>query len=165
MTGTARLQLPLLSTGQAQKEMTVNEAFQLLDVLTGGCVEEGPRPARPGSPALGACYVTADAPTGEWTGKPGYVAAFTSGGWRLYPPIDGLSLYNKAGGQWISYSAGAWEEGIVRGSSLVLGGQQVVGVQAAAIADPAAGSIVDAEVRSAVIQILAAMRQHGLIAI
>lgn len=165
MTGTARLQLPLLSTGQAQKEITVNEAFQVLDVLTDGCVEEGPRRDPPQSPTLGVCYVTATVPTGEWTGKPGYVAAFTSGGWRLYPPTEGMSLYNKADSQWISYRAGAWEQGILRGSSLVVGGQQVVGQRAAAITDPASGSVVDAEVRSAVTQILAAMRQHGLIAI
>jgi Protein of unknown function (DUF2793) len=165
MIGTARLQLPLLSAGQAQKEVTVNEALQALDVFTAGAVEEGPRQDPPASPAIGSCYVSGDAPTSEWAGKPGYVAAFTSGGWRLYPPIDGAGFYNKADNEWISYRTGAWEQGIVRGSSLVLGGRQVVGTQAAAITDPAAGSVVDAEARSAITQILTAMRQHGLIAI
>jgi Protein of unknown function (DUF2793) len=165
MTGTARLQLPLLSTGQAQKEVTVNEALQALDVFTGGSVEEGPRQDPPASPAVGSCYVIGSAPTGEWAGKAGYVAAFTIGGWRLYPPTDGVSLYNKADSHWISFRAGAWEQGIVRGSSLFLGGQQVVGNQAVAIPDPAAGAVVDAEARSAVTEILQAMRHHGLIAI
>ena len=165
MNGTARLQLPLLSSGQAPKEITVNEALQALDVLTGGAVEEGPRQDPPASPALGSCYITGTVPTGEWTGKPQYVAAFTSGGWRLYPPAQGLSLYVKADSQWISYRAGAWEAGTLRGSTVVLGGQQVVGPQAAAIADPAAGAVIDAEARSAVVHILNAMREHGLIAI
>jgi hypothetical protein len=165
MIGTARLQLPLLSAGQAQKEVTVNEALQELDIFTAGAVEEGPRQNPPASPAIGSCYVMGSAPTGEWVGKPGYVAAFTSGGWRLYPPIDGARFYNKADNEWIGYRAGFWEQGILRGSSLLLGGRQVVGTQAAAIADPAAGSVVDAEARSAVTQILSAMRQHGLIAI
>ena len=92
MIGTARLQLPLLSAGQAQKEVTVNEALQELDIFTAGAVEEGPRQDPPASPAIGSCYVMGSAPTGEWVGKPGYVAAFTSGGWRLYPPIDGARI-------------------------------------------------------------------------
>jgi len=62
------------------------------------------------------------------------------------------------------YRAGAWELGIVRGSNLVLGGVQVVGGQAAAIPNPTGGTTTDSEARTAVGQILAALRQHGLIA-
>lgn len=165
MTGTARLQLPLLSTGQAQKEVTLNEALQNIDVLMCGAVEEGPRQNPPVLPALGSCYVTGSSPTGEWTGKPGYIAAFTSGGWRLYPPTDGVELFNKAGAEWISYRDGAWEQGIVRGCSLVIGGQQVIGARQRPITDPTGGSVIDVEARAAMGAVLAAMRQHGLIAI
>jgi hypothetical protein len=45
-----------------------------------------------------------------------------------------------------------------------VGGVQVLGVQGAAIASPSGGSTVDAEARSALGLMLAAMRQHGLIA-
>jgi hypothetical protein len=69
----------------------------------------------------------------------------------------------KSSGVWAVYRAGAWELGTVRGSSLVLEGLQVVGSRAAAIADPAGGTTVDSQARSAVSQILAALRQHGLI--
>jgi hypothetical protein len=43
-------------------------------------------------------------------------------------------------------------------------GEQVIGEQAAAIADPAGGTVIDSEARTAVAEILSAIRQHGLIA-
>ena len=51
------------------------------------------------------------------------------------------------------------------GSALLLDGLQVVGTRAAAIASPAGGSTVDSEARSAIDQLLRALRQHGLIEI
>jgi hypothetical protein len=74
-------------------------------------------------------------------------------------------LYVKSAGEWANFRSGTWEFGVVRASSLMIGGQRVVGDQLAAIADPAGGSTIDAEARTAVDLILAAMRQHGLIAI
>jgi hypothetical protein len=53
--------------------------------------------------------------------------------------------------------------GVLRGTNVVIGGQQVVGGRAAAIASVSGGTTVDAEARSVIDQILAAMRQHGLI--
>jgi hypothetical protein len=61
------------------------------------------------------------------------------------------------------YRGGSWEIGQLRASSLLIGGQQVVGSRSSAIPAPAGGGTIDAEVRSAVGQILAALRHHGLI--
>ena len=78
--------------------------------------------------------------------------------------VEGMMLYDRASAVWTTYQGGAWELGcVVRGSSLVLGGQQVVGSRAAAIASASGGAIVDAQARAVVDQILAALRQHGLI--
>lgn len=44
-------------------------------------------------------------------------------------------------------------------------GQQILTVQQAAIADPTGGATVDTEARTAVVEILDALRTHGLIAI
>ena len=52
----------------------------------------------------------------------------------------------------------------MRGSSLVIGGVQVVGSRASAIAAPTGGTTVDGEGRAAIDQILSALREHGLIA-
>jgi len=163
MSGSARLNLPFLSAGQAQKEFLHNEALQALDLMVAAAVEEAPRSNPPASPLLGACYIVGASPSGAWTGKSGCIAGFTSGGWRFIAPTEGLSAYVKSAGTWANYRSGAWEVGVLRGNSLVLGGVQVVGGRLAAIDDPSGGTTVDTEARGSIAQILAALREHGLI--
>jgi hypothetical protein len=163
MASSARLGLPFLSAGQAQKEVAHNESLQTLDSLVGCAVEQEPVNPPPASPAVGSCYMVGDAPTDAWAGNAHAIAAFTSGGWRFVAPFDGLTAYIRSSGNWAVYRAGAWEFGQLRGSNVVLEGQQVVGARLPAIASPVGGAVVDAEARSAIGQILAAMRQHGLI--
>lgn len=62
------------------------------------------------------------------------------------------------------YRSVGWELGVLRGSSFVVGVNQVVAGRAAAIPDPAGGTQADAEARAAISSILTALRQHGLIA-
>jgi len=163
MSGSARLGLNFLSAGQAQKEFYHNEALQTLDLLTAAAVEEGPRNSPPVTPWVGECYIVGDTPTDDWAGRSHCLAGYTSGGWRYVDPIDGMSAYVKATSTWANYRAGSWEVGTLRGAGLVIGGTQVVGSRLAAIAGPSGGSIVDPESRAAIDQILAALRQHGLI--
>jgi hypothetical protein len=127
-------------------------------------VEQAALDDPPASPALGACYIVGDSPTGTWAGKSQNLAGFTSGGWRFVPPLEGFSVYVKAEAQPACYRAGAWEIGVVRGSSLMIGGVQVVGSRVSAIASPSGGTTVDGEGRSAIDLILSALREHGLIA-
>ena len=164
MNTTARLAIPLLSPGQAQKEVFHNEALQTLDAIVGANVEEPPRVSPPASPAIGACYIVAAGAAGAWSGKQDNLACFTAGGWRFIAPMDGLIAYVRSTSVWAVYRSSAWELGTVRASALTIGGQQVVGPRGAAIATPAGGSIIDAEGRTAMGQILAALRLHGLIA-
>src|SRR5438067_6550520 len=96
-------------------------------------------------------------------GKAESLAAFTSGGWRFVTPVEGMSVYVKTSGSWANYRLGTWEIGTLRGSSVVVGGQQVVGSRGAAIPSAIGGTTVDSQVRAAADQILAALRQHGLI--
>lgn len=77
---------------------------------------------------------------------------------------EGAMVYMKAEAQCACYRSGAWEFGVLRGSSLVLDGMQVVGQQGTSIASASGGTTVDTEARAAIDQILAAMRAHGLIA-
>jgi hypothetical protein len=74
-----------------------------------------------------------------------------------------LSVYVKASGTWANYRSGAWEMGILRGSGVVIGGQQVVGSRVAAIPSASGGTIIDSQARAVIDQILNALRQHGLI--
>lgn len=74
-----------------------------------------------------------------------------------------MSLYVKSSDSWAVFRAGSWEFGVVRGSSLSIDGQQVVGSRAAGIPTPSGGTTIDSEARSAIAAILAALGQHGLI--
>lgn len=79
-------------------------------------------------------------------------------------PIEGTTVYVRSSSLWATFRSGGWELGALRGSNVIIGGQQVVGARSAAIAGPTGGSVVDAEARSVVGQILTALRLHGLIA-
>ena len=164
MTSTPRLALPFIAPGQAQKEFFHNEALQALDALVAAAVEGVPQNAPPASPSVGQCFLVGSAPTGAFAGKAGHVAAFGAGGWRFHAPVEGMSVAVKPSGVTADYRAGAWDVGSLRGDRLVVGGQQVVGARAAAIASPSGGATVDGAARGAIDQILAALRLHGLIA-
>ena len=148
METTHRLALPLIQSGQAAKEIAHNESLLALDLLVGGAVEEPPRNAPPASPVAGQAWIIGPSPTGIWAGKAGQVAGYTAGGWRLIAAVDGMTLLVRSTGTFAIHSGGAWK----------------VGAQAAAaIPNPSGGATVDAEARTAIAAILAALRSHGLI--
>lgn len=136
-----------------------NEALQLLDVLVAAAVEGLPL----ATPPIGNCYIVAGSPTGDWVGHAQQLAAFTSGGWRFIAPRDGMTAQVRSNGSNAVYRDGTWEVGTLRGSVLNLDGLKVGGPQGAAIAAPAGGTTADLEARTAIGEILAAMREHGLI--
>ena len=164
MSATHRLALPHILPGQAQKELFHNEALQALDLIVAAAVEEPPRSAPPATPAVGACYIVSASPSGAWAGHAGSLAGMTAAGWRFVTPIEGLAAFIRSTGLTAVYQTGAWDVGKLRGELVEIGGQQVVGSRGGAIAAPAAGSVIDAEARTAISAILSALRLHGLIA-
>ena len=163
MAGTPRLSLPFLSVGQAQKEFTHNESLQTLDVLVCGAVDGPPLATPPSDATVGAAYIVAEGASGAWAGKENHIAARTSGGWRLLPPVDGMIVYERTSGNWAIFRNSTWDIGTIFGSSLEIDGQRVVGPRALAIASPDGGSVVDVEARATLDSILDTLRQHGLI--
>lgn len=160
---TTRHGLPLLQAGQAQKEVTHNEALVKLDLLTHLAVESL-RAAPPPSPAAGQCWLVDAGATDAWAGRDGSVACWTEGGWRFLSPRPGMVAWQQAEGGFAWFDGASWRTDGWPAGGLLVGGQQVVGPQAAAIAEPAGGGTVDSEARAAIGQILAALRSHGLIA-
>jgi hypothetical protein len=135
----------------------------VLDVLVAGCVETVAQNDPPAEPVLGSSYIVGDAPTGAWASHAAMVAGWTSGGWRFQGPVEGMALRVRASGEMACFRGGAWEIGILRGSSVVIDGAQVIGPRKSAIADPAAGTVIDVEARAAIAAMLSALRNHGLI--
>ena len=160
----ARLALPFIESGQAQKEVAHNEALALLDIAVQAGVQAAGVDQPPADPEAGACWIVGPAPVGAWEGQAGCIAGWTGGGWRFVVPREGTQAWNRAARHWLTRVDGIWEEGVVRGSRLVLGGEQVVGARRPAIAAPSGGAAIDAEARVAIGAILDAMRAHGLIA-
>lgn len=159
-----RFGLPLLQTGQAQKEFTHNEALALIDMLLHPRAQSVTLNSPPAGATVGQCWIVASGGTAEWSGHDGALACLTSGGWRFVMPRAGTRVSAADDGATRIHDGSAWTLEAVRPDGLYIAGVRVVGVRAAAIADPAGGGTVDAEARAVLGQILAELRGHGLIA-
>lgn len=164
MDGTVRWALPLLFAGQAQKEMTHNEALVLIDALLHARVESADLSGPPGTPAVGQSWIVADGATDEWSGQDGAIALWTEGGWRFIAARRGLCVSVADRNCGFFYDGAEWRFGAVREDGLYMNEDKVVGARMSAIAAPGGGSVIDTEARSTLADILAALRGHGLIA-
>lgn len=157
-----RLRLPFILPGQAQKELFHNEALILLDAAVSPAVEEGPLAAPPATPAAGACWIVAAGATGVWAGHDSSLAAWTEGGWRFLAPPAGFIVWDKAAHVPRQWNGTSWGAGRFSCAGLVIGGKNVVGERVAAVPNPSGGTIIDAEARSALAAVIAALKSHGL---
>jgi hypothetical protein len=160
---TDRLALPLLSAGQAQKEVTHNEALALADILLQPVVQSVAPISVPSSPVIGQCWIVGIGPSGAWAGKDGAIACWTSGGWRFAAAIEGMQAWSVADAVIARRIAGNWIIGVQTAKSLNINGQQIAGPQQAAISAASGGSVIDTQARASISAILGALRAHGLI--
>jgi Protein of unknown function (DUF2793) len=143
-----RHQLPLLVTGQAQKELTHNEALLRVDALLHPVAEAqlNSPPVINAQMVAGQCWLIGTAPTAEWTGKNNQIAYWTGGSWRYFVPVQGMRLRIKASGVDTIFANSVWTVPVT-------------------ISNPSGGGVVDAEARIAINAILARLRQTGEIAV
>lgn len=161
---TPRLGFPLLSSGQAQKDVTHNEALVLADGLIQPVVQAVAPAAIPARPLPGQCWIVGNGAGGVWQGHDNAFACWTEGGWRFIATQEGMGAWSLADGVPARRADNGWIVGRVDVSAVRIAGKQVLGLQQPAVANPTGGSTIDAEVRVAVSAILAALRTHGLIA-
>ncbi len=107
MADSANLKLPLLATGQSQKEVTHNDALNALDALCQLSVIDRGLNTPPGSPVDGDVYIVGASPTGLWTGKADNVAAYYSG-WIFRAPEEGWLAYVRDENTLYRWSGSAW---------------------------------------------------------
>jgi Protein of unknown function (DUF2793) len=162
---TARHAIDLLQAGQAQKEVTHNEALVRIDALLHPAVTSRTLTVPPATPADGGCWIVAAGASGAWAGRDGQIACWHAGGWMFIVATEGCLAWSVADGYFLRRTAGDWTAGLWPTSGVAVGGQQVIGARRPAIADATGGATVDAEVRNTVALILATMRSHGLIAV
>ena len=159
---TPRLGLPMLVAGQAQKEMTHNEALLLIDALVSGAVGEIGRESPPAAPVDGACWIVGPAPVGVWQDQAHALAISSAGGWRFVRPREGMRLWAGFEHGFLLFRGGEWRVGEAHGKVFVEG-TQVVGKRLPPVAEPAGGVVVDGQARAAIVAVLEALRAHGLI--
>jgi hypothetical protein len=136
-----RFELPLLFVGQAQKEAWVNEALARVDTLL-HCAIESERADPPASPANGEAWLVAAGATGAWLGKDAMIAARQSDNWLFFSGSDGMRIFDRSTGQERLFAAG-WQS-------------------PTAPMAPSGGSVVDAEARAALAELILALRVCGV---
>ncbi|MCJ2178687.1 DUF2793 domain-containing protein [Novosphingobium album (ex Hu et al. 2023)] len=136
-----RFALPLLYSGQAQKETFVNEAFATADALL-HCSIEGETATPPASPEDGQNWLVAAGASGEWEGLDQTLACRQAGNWLFVTPRDGMRVFDISSGQERLYF-GSWKK-------------------ASLVAEPAGGTTVDVEARAALSELIVALRAAGI---
>lgn len=86
---TARHQIPLVLPSQAQKHVTVNQAFDRMDVLLQLSVMSRSQTTPPGTPVDGDSFIVPAGGGGDWSGQDDAVAVFFEGAWVFHQPADG----------------------------------------------------------------------------
>lgn len=108
MTETPKLILPMVALGQANGEITHNDALTLIDAMLHLAVEEPPTNTPPGSPVDGQVWITGAAPTGVWDGEANKVAVYYAG-WRFIPLFAGLQVWDKSLNIMQVWNGSAWQ--------------------------------------------------------
>lgn len=143
-TATARLGLPLLFSGQSQKEVLVNESLIAVDALLHGAVEARTA-VPPTDPADGEAWIVGTGASGAWAGKDGDIAYRHSGQWLFIPARDGMRLWHRTARQDWRYVEGEW-------------------FAPAAPDAPTGGATVDIEARAVLVNLLQTLHSAGLFA-
>ena len=111
MADTGYLGLPLLTAAQAQKHVTVNEAFLRLDTLTQLTLQSFETVTPPNSPKEGEAWAVPAGANGSWAANTGDVAMFLNGGWAFLPPQTGWRCFVSDRGVPAFFDGTDWVEG------------------------------------------------------
>lgn len=161
MSASVRHGLPLLEAGQAQKEVTHNEAISLIDMRLQLAVQSRTRTDPPATPQPGEAYIVPEGAIGAWAAASGKVAVHDGFGWRFDSPVPGAVA-------WVADEGGCvlWDGGWSSGwpvASLRIGARSLFAVPPVALSAPAGGATIDVEARAAIGAILTALQDQGLI--
>lgn len=127
------LDLPYLQPSQAQKHVTLNEAFRRLDILVLLKAQSASLSAPPASPADGRAWIVGSAATGEWSGEEDAIAAFQDGAWTMVAPDEGWAVFVIDTGRFLRFVPGAgWMELAIDAEAFADGTLNRIGINASA---------------------------------
>jgi len=156
--------LPFIAAGQAQKEITHNEALDRIDTLLHLSVLSLSLSAPPAGPVPGNAWIVGPTPTGTWSGHAGEIASFGEGGWRFALPVPGCLAWVVDLGVFAVRNDDAWVSDAWPAHALRIGDANLLAPALPAIGDVSGGSMIDVEARAAILAILNVLRYMGLIA-
>lgn len=90
---TTNLALTLVSQSQSQKEVTVNNALNIIDAILNTGARDKDLATPPSNPAEGDLYIVAGSPTGAWIGHAGDIAYYLNGAWAFLDPNEGFYIW------------------------------------------------------------------------
>ena len=105
---TPKLGLPYIDQGQAQKEVTHNQALKFLDGLVQLSVKDRSTTAPPGSPIEDDRWIIPAGATGVWSGRTNQIALWTDGAWAYFAPLPGWVCFIEAEGV-VVFANNAWQ--------------------------------------------------------
>lgn len=136
---TPRFALPLLSVGQAHKELFHNDSLLLLDFLMHPVVQAVVDDPSSLSPVEGDCWLVGPAAIADWSDRVDHIAGWSAGGWHFIKPQESMKIIVQTDRSSAIYSDGAWQF-------------------LAQIDGPAGGMTIDSEARIAIDSILTVLR-------
>lgn len=140
---TARLELPLLATGQAHKELFHNEALARIDFLIHPTVQAIETDPTTIAPIPGQSWLVGPGATSDWLGHDDQIAGWTGNGWLFIAPLALMRVYIESIDNFAVYR-GSWQ-------------------LTDAVGSPAGGAVIDAEARTVIDSILAALQTQGIL--
>lgn len=155
--------LPLLTAGQAHKEISHNEALIRVDALLHPAVLVRALSTPPDQPQIGQMWIVGASPSGAWTQHLGEIALWQPGGWTFLTPRAGLIAWISSDGAHAVFDGEAWRFDAWPTRSLEIDGKMVVTSRQPQISAPLGGASVDTQARAVLAQVLGALRNHGLI--
>lgn len=115
---TSNLQLPTIETSQAQKEVTVNEAFAIVDAILNVGAADKDLATPPGSPAEGDLYIVAASATGDWSSHEDDITYYNNSEWKFITPQEGMRLWVSDENRLYIYDGTEWlPDGLVNQDS------------------------------------------------
>lgn len=97
----------------------------------------------PVTPVEGESWIIGTAPTGAWFDHTNDIATYAGGTWTFVKPPSGMRVFDSAAKQDIRYRNG-W-------------------IRASATPAPTGGTAIDANARTAIVQLIAALVQAGVL--
>ena len=138
---TLRFALPLLFSGQAQKEFYLNQALSVIDTVLQGGVSTSLF-APPSAANEGEAFRVLSPATGVWAQREDQLAIWIGGAWHFVQPTIGMTIFDRSASSMLHFNSG-WQN-------------------ASEPAVPVGGTTVDTEARAAVSGLVQALKKMGI---